>query len=145
MLTGLFVSFVLHDLTANISIHYFLPIANTYHFFQFFSFCLRLLMLHIHPWPSCQSEILCTVRTSENKRKQSHGWTEMCECYGLIYADIHVRYGQCESPSSVSQGNRSSEHLSETAATTGFRLSNSRPRSRRSAKWGFEDNTAWYG
>ena len=50
--------------------------------------------IDIDPWPSRQSEILCTGRTSENKWKQSCGWTEICGCYKMIYADAHVRYEQ---------------------------------------------------
>ena len=44
-------------------------------------------LLYIDPWLSRQSEILCTERTSENKRKQSRGWKEMYECYEIIYTD----------------------------------------------------------
>ena len=51
-------------------------------------------LLHIEPWPSHQSEILCTGWTCENKWKQSCGWTEMYGCYEMIYTDAHVRYRQ---------------------------------------------------
>ena len=33
----------------------------------------------------------------ENKRKQLRSWTEMCECYDMIYADAHEWYGQSQS------------------------------------------------
>ena len=59
-------------------------------------------MLYIDPWPSRQSEILCTGHTSENKRKQSRDWTEMCGCYEMIYADSYARYEQSQSSVSFS-------------------------------------------
>ena len=42
-------------------------------------------------WHSRQSETLCAGRTCENRQKQSRGWKEMCGCYEMIYADVHVR------------------------------------------------------
>ena len=63
-------------------------------------------LLHINPWPSRQSEILCIERKCENKRKQSRGWTEMCGC---LWNDIfgcprEIRaVCQCESWVSVYQ------------------------------------------
>ena len=45
---------------------------------------------------------LCTGRTCVNKQKQSCGWTEMCECYEIIYAD--VRHRQSQSCVSLSLG-----------------------------------------
>ena len=51
-------------------------------------------LLHIDPWSSRQSKILCTGHTRENKRKKSGGWAEMCKCYEMIYADAHVWYEQ---------------------------------------------------
>ena len=47
---------------------------------------MPIQLLYIDPWPSRQSEILCTGCTGENERKQSRGWTEMCGCYQMIYA-----------------------------------------------------------
>ena len=54
----------------------------------------RQVVLHFDPWPSCESNILCTGRTCENKRKQSGGWMKICGCYERIYADTHVRCGE---------------------------------------------------
>ena len=45
-------------------------------------------------WPSHQSEILYTGRTCENKQKQSRCWSEMCECYEMIYANSHLSASQ---------------------------------------------------
>ena len=61
-------------------------------------------MLHIDPWSSRQSESLCTGRTSENKRKHSRGWTEMCGSYERIYADGHMRgVSVCQSQFAVTE------------------------------------------
>ena len=48
-------------------------------------------VLHIDPW---QSRFLSTEHIRVNKRKQSHGLTEMWGHYEMIYADAHVWYSQ---------------------------------------------------
>ena len=124
--------------------------------FAALSLMLYDVWMHIDLWPSCQSEILCTRCTCENKRKQSRGWAEICRCYEMIYTDAHLRYGQLEHVSwgslslqqkkAVSHGCASvwlSAQLGERP-TAGLRLRTPRPRSRRSGKWGLEDNIAWY-
>ena len=112
-------------------------------------------MLHIDPWPSHQLEILCTSHTCENKWKQSSGWTEICGCYEMIYADAHMRYmesvlSQCQLAArrdSVSHGS-ASEWLGTPLGqqpTPVLWLNTLWLRSRRNAKWGLGDNAAWYG
>ena len=93
-------------------------------------------------WPSRQSEILSTRRTYENKQNQSRGWTEMCGCYEIIYADTHVRYKRSESQSWVSfclqlrEGRRVAGRPSGAAS---HRAAHSGPPEQQ--KWGLEDNT----
>ena len=63
---------------------------------------VRLCVLYIDPWLSCQSEILCTGHTCENKWKQSQGWMEMYGCYEMIDTDAHMRYRESQSWVSLS-------------------------------------------
>ena len=103
------------------------------------------LLLHLDTWPICQLEILYTGRTGENKRKQSRSWTEVCGCYEKIYEKPTWDTG------SVSQSQLLTRRYSASGwapywsqeMTAGLWLSTLRPRSRRRAKWGFGDNTAW--
>ena len=110
----------------------------------------RDFVLHIDPWPSRLSEILCAGRTCENKQKQSHGWTEIYGCYEMIYAGAHVRYRKWSlSLESVSSLRREENgqwlERSTQRSRVGLQLSIPWLRKRRSAKWGLEDNTACYG
>ena len=69
----------------------------------------------------------------------------------MIYGDAHVRYEQSITVSvrlgdKACHQKKAGSHRERTTGEAGLRLSTlARPRSRRSAKWGLEDNTAWYG
>ena len=74
------------------------------------------------------------------------GWMEMCECYEMIYAGTHVRYGQSQSWISLNLRPEEIRSVTESTSewlgtpqrqwpTAGLRLSTSRPRSRKSAMW----------
>ena len=83
------------------------------------------IWLHIYPWPSHQSEILCTGC--------SHGVERKCEGVMKWYKQMLMW--------DMGSRNVSLESVSEQL-TAGFRMSIPWPRSR-SAKWGLEDNTVW--
>ena len=51
----------------------------------------EVALLHIDSWLSRQSEVLFTGCICENKRKQSHGWMEMCGRYEMIFADAYLK------------------------------------------------------
>ena len=100
-------------------------------------------VLHINPWCSRQSEILYTC---ENKRKQSRGWTKMCGCYKMIYADAHVRYGDWEFPSwSLSLRSRERQRVAGRPLgqrpTADLRWLHPHQTRSRSVKFGLEDKT----
>ena len=116
------------------------------------------IVLHIDPWPSRQSEILCKGRTYENNRTQSRGRTEMWVLWNNYAQEIlwsqswrlnllPENIGLVTENASEWQDALLGQRLTDQP-TTEFRLSSHRPRSWRvtwRATWGLEDNTAWYG
>ena len=113
-------------------------------------------LLHTDLWPSRQSGILCTEHTSENKPKKSRDVAEMSRCHEMIYVDAHWNTGNVSVKVSLESvlicGHRGANEMLGTPQvqqltpqpTVVFRLSKPRPRSRRSAKCGLEDNAGWY-
>ena len=85
-------------------------------------------MLHIDSWPSW---FLWTGRTCVNKRRQSRRWTEI----------VGVMKWYMQMPAWESGSVGVSVNL-ESVPTCSHRL-RPRPRSRKSATWGLENNTAW--
>ena len=105
---------------------------------------IRLFVLHIDPWQSHQSEILCIGCTCENKQKHSHGWMKMCRCYEMIYAETLMRYKNLSLGVSACSWKRYSQSWGRPASgwaphwslgpTADLQLSTPQPRSRKSAK-----------